>query len=94
VPVGVERHAWLVVPKASADRENIHTRANQHRNMGMPQGVKAHTRQLLRSAHSPPIAALVSDFNTANSAYEEAVKRRPGKRITLRQKARVIKKSR
>jgi hypothetical protein len=40
------------------------------------------------------VIALVSDFYIASSAYEEAVKRRPGKRITLRQKARVIKKSR
>jgi hypothetical protein len=44
--------------------------------------------------HIEAVIALVSDFYTANSAYEEAVKRRPGKRITLRQKARVIKKSR
>ena len=34
------------------------------------------------------------DELTAISTYEEAVKRRPGKLITLRQKARVIKKSR
>jgi hypothetical protein len=40
------------------------------------------------------VLALVSDFYTARSAYEEAAKRRPGKRITLRQKARVIRKSR
>ena len=40
------------------------------------------------------VIALVSDFYTARSAYEEAVKRRPGKLITLRQKARVIRKSR
>ena len=38
--------------------------------------------------------ALVSDFATAQHTYNEAVKRRPGKLITLRQKARVIKKSR
>jgi hypothetical protein len=37
--------------------------------------------------------AIAGDFFTASCAYEEAVKRRPGKRITLRQKARVIKKS-
>jgi hypothetical protein len=39
------------------------------------------------------LIALVGDFRTACSAYEEAVKRRPGKLITLRQKARIIKKS-
>ena len=40
------------------------------------------------------VIALASDFFAASSAYEEAVKRRPDKLITLRQKARVIKKSR
>ena len=42
----------------------------------------------------PPISgALTSDYASACGAYDEAVKRRPGKLITLRQKARVIKKS-
>jgi hypothetical protein len=36
------------------------------------------------------IIALASDYATAKSAYEGAVKRRPGRLITLRQKARVI----
>jgi hypothetical protein len=36
----------------------------------------------------------LGDFATAEATYNEAVKRRPGKLITLRQKARVIKKSR
>jgi hypothetical protein len=40
------------------------------------------------------IIALAADFASAWGAYEEAVKRRPGKLITLRQKARVIKRSR
>jgi hypothetical protein len=44
--------------------------------------------------HVEEVIALASDFSTASGAYEEAVKRRPGKLITLRQKARVIKKSR
>jgi hypothetical protein len=33
-----------------------------------------------------------SDFASTCGAYDEAVERRPGKLITLRQKARVIKK--
>jgi hypothetical protein len=37
---------------------------------------------------------LASDYASASGAYDEAVKRWPGKLITLRQKARVIKKSR
>ncbi len=40
------------------------------------------------------VIALVSDYATARSAFDEAVRRRPGKLITLRQKARVIQKSR
>ena len=40
------------------------------------------------------LIALVADFATAQTTYNEAVKRRPGQLITLRQKARVIKKSR
>jgi len=37
---------------------------------------------------------LSADYGSACGAYDEAVKRRPGELITLRQKARVIKKSR
>ena len=40
------------------------------------------------------LIALVADFATAQTAYNDAVKRRPGKLITLRQKARLIRKSR
>ncbi len=44
--------------------------------------------------HIEEVIALTADFASACGAYLEAVKRRPGKLITLRQKARVIKKSR
>jgi len=44
--------------------------------------------------HIEEVIALAPDFASACGAYDEAVKRRPGKLITLRQKARVIKKSR
>ena len=44
--------------------------------------------------HIEAVIALASDYASACGAYAEAVKRRPGKLITLRQKARVIKKSR
>ena len=40
------------------------------------------------------LIALVGDFATPNGQYEEAIKRRTGKLITLRQKTRVIKRSR
>lgn len=44
--------------------------------------------------HIEEVIALASAFASACGAYEEAVKRRPGKLITLRQKARVIRTSR
>ena len=44
--------------------------------------------------HVEELIALVGDFATAHSAYEEAIKRRPGKLVTLRQKVRVIRRSR
>jgi hypothetical protein len=47
-----------------------------------------------RTGHIEEIIALTSDYATAKSAYEEAVKRRPGRFITLREKARVIHSTR
>jgi hypothetical protein len=40
------------------------------------------------------VIALTADYAAAKSAYEEAVNRRPGRLITLRQKARVIQSTR
>jgi hypothetical protein len=36
------------------------------------------------------VIAFVSDLEVARAAYEAAVKAKPGKRITLRQRARVL----
>jgi hypothetical protein len=47
-----------------------------------------------KDLHVEEVIARASDYFSASTAYDEAVKRRPGKLITLRQKARVIKKSR
>jgi hypothetical protein len=47
-----------------------------------------------KDSHIEEIIALTSDYATAKSAYEEAVKRRPGRFITLREKARVIHSTR
>jgi hypothetical protein len=44
-----------------------------------------------KDSHIEEIIALTSDYATAKSAYEEAVKRRPGRFITLRQKARIFR---
>jgi hypothetical protein len=44
--------------------------------------------------HVEEVIALASDYASAWGAYDEAVKCRPGKLITLRQKARMIKKTR
>ena len=50
-------------------------------------------RALGADRHIEEVIALASDYASACGAYDEAVKRRPGKLITLRQKARLIKKS-
>jgi hypothetical protein len=47
-----------------------------------------------KDSHIEEIIALTSDFATAKSAYDEAVKRRPGRFVTLREKARVIHRTR
>ena len=39
------------------------------------------------------LVALVGDHAVARAAFEEAIRRRPGKTITLRQKARVLAES-
>ena len=39
------------------------------------------------------VIAFVSDLQVARAAYEAAVKTKPGKRITLRQRARVLDRS-
>ena len=40
------------------------------------------------------LLALTADYGVARAAYEEAVKRRPGRIVTLRQKTRVLADSR
>jgi hypothetical protein len=47
-----------------------------------------------KDSHIEEIIALTSDYATAKSVYVEAVKRRPGRFITLRQKTRVIQSTR
>jgi len=47
-----------------------------------------------KDSHIEELIALTSDYATTKSAYEEAVKRRPGRFITLRQKARIIQSTR
>jgi hypothetical protein len=40
------------------------------------------------------LIALTGDYRVAKAVYEEAVKRRPGRIVTLRQKTRVLADSR
>jgi len=47
-----------------------------------------------KDSHIEEIIALTSDYATAKTVYAEAVKRRPGRFITLRQKTRVIQSTR
>jgi hypothetical protein len=44
-------------------------------------------------AHGDELIALVGDHAVARAAFEEAMRRRPGKTITLRQKARMLAQS-
>jgi hypothetical protein len=44
--------------------------------------------------HVEELIALTGDYRVARAAYEEAIKRRPGKTITLRQKTRLLADSR
>jgi hypothetical protein len=45
-------------------------------------------------AHVEELIALVGDYGVARAAYEEAVKRRPGWIVPLRQKTRLLADSR
>jgi hypothetical protein len=44
--------------------------------------------------HVEELIALTGDYRVARAAYAEAVKRRPGRTITLRQKTRLLADSR
>ena len=44
--------------------------------------------------HIEQLIALTGDYGVARAAYEEAIRRRPGRIITLRQKTRVLADSR
>jgi len=45
-------------------------------------------------SHVEELIALTGDYRVARAAYEEAVKRRPARTVTLRQKTRVLADSR
>jgi hypothetical protein len=45
-------------------------------------------------SHVEELIALTSDYRVARAAYEEAVKGRPGRIVTLRQKTRLLADSR
>jgi succinate dehydrogenase/fumarate reductase flavoprotein subunit len=45
-------------------------------------------------SHVEELIALTGDYRVAWAAYEEAVKRRPGRIVTLRQKTRLLADSR
>ena len=44
--------------------------------------------------HVEELIALTGDYRVARAAYEQVVKRRPGRIVTLRQKTRVLADSR
>ncbi len=45
-------------------------------------------------SHVEDLIALTGDYRVARAAFEEAVKRRPGRIVTLRQKTRLLADSR
>jgi len=45
-------------------------------------------------SHVEELIALTGDYRVARAAFEEAVKRRPGRIVTLRQKTRLLTDSR
>ena len=45
-------------------------------------------------SHVEELIALTGDYRVARAAYEEAIKSRPGRIVTLRQKTRVLADSR
>jgi hypothetical protein len=45
-------------------------------------------------SHVEELIALICDYSVARAAFDEAVKRRPGRIVTLRQKTRLIADSR
>jgi hypothetical protein len=47
-----------------------------------------------KDTHVEELIALTGDYGVARAAYEEALKRRPGRIVTLRQKTRVLADSR
>ena len=71
-----------------------------------PPGLRGNNRGQLRGAttdielwddndsHVEELIALTGDYRVARAAYEEAVKRRPGRIVTLRQKTRLLADSR
>ena len=45
-------------------------------------------------SHVEELIALIGDYRVARAAFDEAVKHRPGRILTLRQKARLLADSR
>jgi hypothetical protein len=47
-----------------------------------------------KDTHVEELIALIGDYGVLRAAYEEAIRRRPGRIVTLRQKTRVLADSR
>ena len=46
------------------------------------------------NSHVEELIALTGDYRVARATYDEAIKRRPGRIVTLRQKTRLLADSR
>jgi hypothetical protein len=55
--VNIQRHARPAVAEAPADGEDVHTGTDQHRDVGVPQGVERDRREALGGDNTLPCAA-------------------------------------
>ena len=62
--------------------------------MGRPYDLPYSVELYDADSHVEELIALTGDYRVAKAAYEEAIKSRPGRIVTLRQKTRLLADSR
>jgi hypothetical protein len=69
----------------------LHARMAMRRPFDLPYSVELWDDA---ESHVEELIALTGDYRVARAAFDEAVKRRPGRIVTLRQKTRLLADSR
>jgi hypothetical protein len=69
----------------------LHARMAMRRPFALPYSVELWDDA---DSHVEELIALTGDYRVARAAFDEAVKRRPGRIVTLRQKTRLLADSR